>query len=188
MDRGRQTTSTQKTDELRFDDPDFLEALAADYATEETPARPARPLARALGVADATEYDFDYLIDAGVCLTVKTGRTADQAAGVYDKARRDKGDGVLVASIQRAAFSSWVLAVTCDDEAQAPTYAPPGLSSRKESEREAAFGALPDWLADVYLVRVRVHEETASQPPKRDPAKMAPKGQAASYSPDTIDS
>ena len=177
---GRQTTSTQKTVDLRFDDPSFLAALVADDNVAETDTKPARPLAKVLGVERAEEFDFGALIDAGVMLVVKAGLTGDQAASQYDAAR-EKGEFSYAAS-RRHTFHKWVTKVSCEDPEMALVFAPGGLSAKAEAIQKAAFGALPAWLCNAYIARLQVHEEAAMLPPVRDPEKMAPKDTANQYS------
>lgn len=176
----RTDVSTKGTVELRFDDPDFLAALENDEMVKEGPERPSQPLARALGVDLATDFDFSYLVDANVCITVHAGRSGDKASGRADAARGNK-DQFSFKEYQRLIFSDWVISVSSDDEALAPM----DLSNRNGERQRAAFGALPEWLYNAYLARVRVHEDRAKLPPQRDPMRTAPKALADSRPSDT---
>lgn len=169
----RYTVSPDATVPLRFNDPEFLAALANDEV-EVADGEIARPLAKALGVPRASEADFSPYVDDGVVITVRAGITGDDETEWYKAGQGDKDKGWDLTGFQRRLFSMWVRAVKDDCD---PSVLPVNLSSHKRTEREAAFGALPLDVYKAFLVRVRVHADAATSPAVRDANKITPKAE-----------
>lgn len=161
--------------ELRFDDPDFIEALARDASVEdkawELTGR--GPLARLLGVDKATDFDFgDYIADGWVIYARGAVAGGDED-GLVDTAQR-KGGGTEVSAYNRAWWPLWVKGVSLDnvEDLDRPVRAiVDGLCARHDKTRGDAYSALPAPTRDAFTARLRAHVDVVNRPADRDPGK-----------------
>lgn len=157
---------------LRFDDPAFLEALDADAHDESGDIK--SPLARALDVKKATDYDFTPYVDEGYVLYARPTVPGKAEDDIFTEARR--GDGVDIAVAHARRWSLWITKVDVSAETREAmdrrdVRVLDMLASRARKAREDGFNELPREVRQAFSVRLRVHADAANRPAERDPGK-----------------
>lgn len=147
---------------LRFDDPDFLEALATadgDFADQ---------LERLLAAKPA-EADLSAFVADGVVIHARagiTGREDDKLGNASQQADARKGIKVDVPAANESLWGAWVVRVSDNDES-----VPQALSDRNRDRRQEAFGQLLAPVKDAMMARLVVHVRDVKRGALRDPAQ-----------------
>lgn len=164
MSNIRWSVDPKSSKPLRFDDPEFVEALEADHGNADD-GKKAGPLAMLLGVKRATDYDFGGFIEDGVAIHARHGITGVDEDRLLTNAQMS-GERVNIEIANNRWFATWVHRVTdeCD-----PSGVPTDLQSSNRKKREEAFGQLPTGVRKALITRLRVHADAASEPAMRDP-------------------
>lgn len=182
--------SPTATDPLRFDDPEFLEAIERDGADSGRANPPGfGSLAAVLGVKRASDYDFSDFIADGWVLHARPAITGAEEDALVTHAQGEGGKANSAAANEYL-WSVWVLGVSIDgvdekdmdDETAARIRA---LSHPQRKARGDAFGKLPTVIRDGFRARLRCHVDKVGRPADRDPGKTAPKDQTTGPSPVT---
>lgn len=175
--------SAGATSPLRFDDPEFLDAIARD-GDGDARGR----LASVLEATSADEVDFTPYIDDGYVLhvrpAVQTGDRLDQ----FSVAQSRDGSGVDIKKSAARRWADWVLGVEVGehvDRAGGLSTALANLSSKSRSIREAAYLALPAHVGAAFLGRLDAYRWSLNRPADRDPDKVTALGEALSPFRDT---
>lgn len=177
-------TSPASSVPLRFDDPEFLQALEEDGKDPDTlNEKGIGRLAALLEVKNALDYDWSPFIEDGYVIHARTAITGSEEDAVFTSAQRPGGGGDL-AAVHENWWSTWVKGVSmegwgADDIPQDQARAMANLSSPNRKTRGDAFGNLPTVVRNGFRVRLRVHIDAASRPADRDPAKVAAPNLAA---------
>lgn len=164
------TADRNTTVPLRFDDPDFIEALERDASDEQDDVK--TPLARLLGVKRAADFDFSPYTEINFTLNARPAVGGKADKDVYTDAR--KGEGFDVAAFNAKRWSLWVLGASVSEEVTWPLKdgaAFAKLSSTDRGTREAGYNDLEARLQSVLTCRLRVHIDAAGRPADRDPGK-----------------
>lgn len=176
MSRFALFTNSTLTQALRFDDPEFLEAIAADAGQKGEGERQG-PLAQLLGLPDAADFDFAPLADEGWTIHARPAITGAEEDRLYTNGQR-AGGGVDLGQFNQTWWGLWVQRVTLPDTDDIPPAVRAtlqGLSGGTSKARGEAFGQLPAPVRAAFRARLRVHVDAVSTPARRDSLKTAPK-------------
>lgn len=168
------------TKRLRFDDPEFLEALALPEDTDETSLY--AKVRSALGVSPSSA-DASGMAADGVYLDVRrniTGAEEDQLTNVSQQKDSRKGYKFDADAAHCWFLGTWVTGVG-DDVDGIPQWLKDGSSRPTPKLRHEVWRKCPAPLRSLILARVRVWEHTAMAPVVRDPGKSTGKAGSNSH-------
>lgn len=170
----RYTVDPKETVALRFDDPDFLDALASaegDFYDQ---------LERLLGGVPA-EADLSGFVADGVVLHARASVSGREDGRLGNDSQQDDARKGIKVDVPRATESKWGLWVPSVEDAAGGV--PAGLSDRNRAVRQETFGALPAPVQDAFVARLRVHERDARRDALRDPSKTHSPATGKGYRP-----
>lgn len=170
----RYTVDPKETVALRFDDPDFIEALASadgDFHDQ---------LERLLGGAPS-EADVSAFVADGVVIHARASVSGRDDARLGNDSQQDDARKGIKVDVPRATESKWGLWVLRVEDTDGSV--PAGLSDRNKAVRQETFGALPAPVQDAFVARLRVHERDARRDALRDPSKTHSSATGKGYAP-----
>lgn len=190
MARLRLSVDPSATVPLRFDDPEFLEALENDDRDDaKKNANGQGPIASIFGTLKATDRDLSAFADDGYVLHAREAIQGKDEDAIANATQRQSG-GVDIGALGEAHWSHWVLRVdvppeTLEDLPPRDRSVFAELSSPNRKTRGEALSKLPTFVRDGFRARLRAHVDSVSRPADRDPGKTDPKARAGSDLRDT---
>lgn len=157
---------------LRFDDPEFLEALRTEDEDKK------KTFTALLGGEEPAEYDFSPYVEDGWWIRIRKGITGHEDDVISNRSQQEdarKGVKLDVAGANETLLATWVKAVGCDDDGHADKQLIAKLSDRRQRVREAAWAEVETGVRGAFLMRVRVFIDEQHRPAERDPNKTTGK-------------
>lgn len=158
---------------LRFNDPDFLDALERDESDDSGDVK--RPLAGLLGLKRAADFDVAPYVEAGLTIYAREAVPGAAEKRLYTDARH--GDDVDIVKFNASRWALWVTGLAVNDdvewERESDRKAFALLASSDKAKRLEGYNLLERRMQDILTCRVRVHMEQAGRPAERDSGKAS---------------